>query len=201
MQRTDSVKDVPDDVWAVFEPILPPVVWKGNNGRKPKGNRECLHALLYVLIAGIGRELLPRCFPSCKTVRRRLKRWPAAASKPRRCWGRWWSSRRPPRCPPPSPARATCHVPELMGPLAIGRPGGAPTPRASAWRPPSAARPGSRGSVGFAVRWSAAMRSWPNPGGLPAGSAAPSNAISVGFNWPPVRPSSGATPMVLCGSS
>jgi hypothetical protein len=45
MQRTDFVKDVPDDVWAVFEPILPPVVWKGN-GRKPKGNRQCFHALL-----------------------------------------------------------------------------------------------------------------------------------------------------------
>jgi transposase len=74
MQLTDFVKDVPDDVWAVFEPILPPVVWKGN-GRKPKGNRECFHALLYLLIAGIGWELLPKCFPSYKTVQRRLTRW------------------------------------------------------------------------------------------------------------------------------
>jgi transposase len=74
MQLTDFVKDVPDDVWAIFEPILPPVVWKGN-GRKPKGNRECFHALLYLLIAGIGWELLPNCFPSYKTVQRRLKRW------------------------------------------------------------------------------------------------------------------------------
>ena len=74
MQLTDFVKDVPDDVWAVFEPILPPVVCKGN-GRKPKGNRECFHALLYLLIAGMGWELLPKCFPSYKTVQRRLKRW------------------------------------------------------------------------------------------------------------------------------
>jgi transposase len=74
MQLTDFVRGVPDDVWSVFEPILPPVVWKGN-GRKPKENRECLHALLYVLIAGIGWELLPKCFPSSKTVQRRLKRW------------------------------------------------------------------------------------------------------------------------------
>lgn len=74
MQLTDFVKDVPDDVWSVFEPILPPVVWKGN-GRKPKGNRECFHALLYLLIAGIGWELLPKCFPSYKTIQRRLKRW------------------------------------------------------------------------------------------------------------------------------
>jgi transposase len=74
MQLTDFVRDVPDDVWAVFEPVLPPVVWKGN-GRKPKSNRDCLHGLLYLLIAGIGWEMLPPCFPSSKTIQRRLKRW------------------------------------------------------------------------------------------------------------------------------
>jgi transposase len=74
MKLTDFVHSVPADVWALFEPILPPVVWQGN-GRKPIGNRECLHALLYVLIAGISWELLPRGFPSYKTVQRRLKRW------------------------------------------------------------------------------------------------------------------------------
>ncbi len=74
MKLTDFVRDVPNDVWAVFEPILPPAVWKGN-GRQPKGNRECLHALLYVLVSGIAWEMLPACFPSYKTVQRRLKRW------------------------------------------------------------------------------------------------------------------------------
>jgi len=74
MTLTDFVADVPEDVWAVFEPILPPVVWQGV-GRKPKSNRVCLHALLYVLIAGIGWELLPKGFPSYKTVQRRLRRW------------------------------------------------------------------------------------------------------------------------------
>jgi len=74
MKLTDFVSDVPDDVWVLFEPILPPVVWKGV-GRKPKCNRECLHALLYLLIAGIGWEFLPKSFPSSKTVQRRLKRW------------------------------------------------------------------------------------------------------------------------------
>ncbi len=74
MKLTDLVAGVPDDVWAVFEPTLPPVVWKGV-GRKPTSNRACLHALLNVLIAGCGWKLLPKCFPSHKTVRRRLKRW------------------------------------------------------------------------------------------------------------------------------
>jgi len=74
MQLTDFVADVPDDVWALFEPTLPQVVWKGV-GRKPKTNRQCLHALLYVLITGIGWEYLPKTFPSYKTVQRRLERW------------------------------------------------------------------------------------------------------------------------------
>jgi transposase len=74
MKLTDFVADVPDDLWATFEPILPPVVWKGV-GRKPKSNRQCLHALLYILVAGIGWEFLPKGFPSYKTVQRRLKRW------------------------------------------------------------------------------------------------------------------------------
>ena len=74
MQLKDFVRGVPDDVWAVFEPLLPPAAWKGN-GRKPKGNRECLHALLYVLASGVAWQMLPVCFPSAKTVKRRLKAW------------------------------------------------------------------------------------------------------------------------------
>jgi len=74
MQLTDFVRGVPDDVWAVFEPLLPPVVWKGK-GRKPKSNRECLHALRYALAAGIAWEMLPACLPSYKTVQRRLTVW------------------------------------------------------------------------------------------------------------------------------
>jgi transposase len=74
MQLTDFVRGVPAGVWAVFEPALPPVAWKGN-GRKPWGNRDCLHALLYVLAAGIGWEYLPPGFPSYKTVQRRLRLW------------------------------------------------------------------------------------------------------------------------------
>ena len=74
MQLKDIARRLPDDVWAVFAPILPPRVWCGN-GRKPYTNQECLHALLYVLAAGIAWEMLPPCFPSPKTVQRRLQEW------------------------------------------------------------------------------------------------------------------------------
>jgi hypothetical protein len=30
MQLTDFARKVPEDVWTLFEPILPPVVWCGN---------------------------------------------------------------------------------------------------------------------------------------------------------------------------
>jgi len=74
MRISDFARRLPDEVWAVFEPILPPVVWCGN-GRPPQGNRECLHGLLYVLATGIGWEMVPPCFPSGKTIQRRLKIW------------------------------------------------------------------------------------------------------------------------------
>jgi transposase len=81
MQLTDFVADVPEDVWAGFEPILPAVVGQGT-GCKPYSNRECLHALLYVLITGIGWEFLPQGFPSSQTVQRRLQRWVAVECFP-----------------------------------------------------------------------------------------------------------------------
>ena len=74
MQLTDFARKVPDDVWALFEPILPPVVWCGN-GCPPYDNRECFHAVLYVLVTGIGWRMLPVGFPSYKTAQRRLKGW------------------------------------------------------------------------------------------------------------------------------
>ena len=72
MQLTDFAREVPEDGWALFAPILPPVVWCGN-GCPPYDNRECLHAVLYVLVTGIGWRMLPLGFPSYKTAQRRLK--------------------------------------------------------------------------------------------------------------------------------
>jgi transposase len=74
MQLSDFARGVPDEVWAEFEPVLPAVVWQGN-GRPPIDNRRVLHGLLYVLASGIAWDMLPPCFPSAKTVKRRLKSW------------------------------------------------------------------------------------------------------------------------------
>jgi transposase len=74
MKLTDFARQLPEDVWALFEPLLPPVVWCGN-GCPPYSNRECLHAVFYLLVTGIGWRMLPPGFPSYKTVQRRLKVW------------------------------------------------------------------------------------------------------------------------------
>ena len=74
MPLKNFARRLPDDVWDRFEPLLPLRSWCGN-GRKPKTNRDCFHALMYVLVTGIAWEMLPVGFPSYKTVQRRLKRW------------------------------------------------------------------------------------------------------------------------------
>ena len=63
MQLHDLARRLPDDIWVIFEPLLPATVWVGN-GRPPATNRDCLHALRYVLASGIAWEFLPWCFPS-----------------------------------------------------------------------------------------------------------------------------------------
>ena len=74
MELKDLARRLPDDIWEIFEPLLPPVVWCGN-GRPPKSNKDCLHGLLFVLVSGIAWEMLPPCWPASKTNQRRLTCW------------------------------------------------------------------------------------------------------------------------------
>lgn len=74
MELQDIARRLPDEVWAAFAPHLPEPVYAGV-GCRPYSNRETLHGLLYVLITGIGWEYVPPCFPSGKTIRRRLDDW------------------------------------------------------------------------------------------------------------------------------
>jgi transposase len=74
MQLTDFARQLPTEVWELFQPLLPPVVWCGN-GRPPASNYDCLHAVFYVLVSGIAWRMLPKGFPSYQTVQRRLTVW------------------------------------------------------------------------------------------------------------------------------
>ena len=74
MKLTDFARQLPEEVWQLFQPLLPPVVWCGN-GRPPASNYDCLHALFYILVSGIAWRMLPKGLPSYKTVQRRLTLW------------------------------------------------------------------------------------------------------------------------------
>ena len=74
MQLTDVARHLPEAVWHLFQPLLPPVVWCGN-GRLPARNSDCLPAVFSVLVSGSAWRRLPTGFPSYKTVRRRRAVW------------------------------------------------------------------------------------------------------------------------------
>ena len=84
MRLSDIARRLPEDIWAVFEPLLPPVVYQGT-GRYPASNRACFHGLLFVLITGIGWDYVPRGFPCGKTIQNRLRQWLA-----RDCFRQAW---------------------------------------------------------------------------------------------------------------
>lgn len=50
---------VPDALWAVIEPLLPPACPKPKGGRAPIPDRAALAGILFVLKCGIPWELLP----------------------------------------------------------------------------------------------------------------------------------------------
>ena len=68
---------LPDGLWAILEPILPPQVPSSKGGRPPITHRQALTGILFVLKTGIQWEDLPvemncGCGMSCW---RRLRDW------------------------------------------------------------------------------------------------------------------------------
>lgn len=79
MKLADVARRLPEEVWQLLPPLLPPVVWCGN-GRPPASTYDCVHAVFAVLGSGIAWRMLPTGFPSSQTAQRRLQVWlPRAA--------------------------------------------------------------------------------------------------------------------------
>lgn len=67
---------VPDDLWAVLEPLLPPAAAKPKGGRPRVPDRVALAGILFVLRTGIQWHELPgKLGCSGKTCWRRLRAW------------------------------------------------------------------------------------------------------------------------------
>ena len=71
---------LPDDLWAVVEPLLPPAPPNPKGGRPRVPDRAALTGILFVLKSGIPWELLPQELGcgSGVTCWRRLRDWQAA---------------------------------------------------------------------------------------------------------------------------
>lgn len=71
---------VPDDLWEIIEPLLPPVPPNPKGGRPRVPDRRCLTGIIFVLKTGLPWEYLPQesgC-GSGMTCWRRLRDWQAA---------------------------------------------------------------------------------------------------------------------------
>ena len=71
---------LPDELWEVIAPLLPPARPKPKGGRPPISDRAALTGILFVLRSGIPWEMLPQELGcgSGMTCWRRLRDWQAA---------------------------------------------------------------------------------------------------------------------------
>jgi transposase len=71
---------VPDELWSIVEPLLPPEPAKPKGGRPRVSDRACLTGIVFVLKSGIPWEMLPQEIGcgSGMTCWRRLRDWQAA---------------------------------------------------------------------------------------------------------------------------
>ena len=71
-QKQPAILRLKNDLWERVFPLLP--VQKGK-GRKPKNDRGCLEALLFLLRTGSHYSELPKDYPPKSTVHDAYKRW------------------------------------------------------------------------------------------------------------------------------
>lgn len=76
-----AIPPVPDELWTLVEPLLPPVPDKPFGGRSPVPNRAALGDILFVLKTGIPWAMLPTEMGcgSGTTCWRRLRDWHQAS--------------------------------------------------------------------------------------------------------------------------
>ena len=74
-KRRNGLRKIPDDLWNLIEPILPPDKPPGANGRPRVPNRTILNGILYVLRTGCQWKMVPRQYSSGSTCHLRFQTW------------------------------------------------------------------------------------------------------------------------------
>ncbi len=73
--KRNGRREIPDDLWQLIEPHLPPDKPPGANGRPRVANRVVLNGILYVLRTGCQWKRVPREYGSGSTCHLRFQTW------------------------------------------------------------------------------------------------------------------------------
>ena len=74
-KKRNGLRDIPDDLWKLIEPILPPDKPLGTNGRPRVLNRTVLNGILFVLRTGCQWKMVPCQYSSGSTCHLRFQTW------------------------------------------------------------------------------------------------------------------------------
>jgi transposase len=74
-KKRNGLREIPDDLWAQIEPILPLDKPSGMNGRPRVPNRTVMNGILYVLRTGCQWKMVPREYSSGSTCHLRFQTW------------------------------------------------------------------------------------------------------------------------------
>ncbi len=67
--------DIPDEVWAIAEPLIPQRPAGPQGGRPRRDDRRILAGIVYRLRTGCQWKAVPRVFGTGSTLRRRFAEW------------------------------------------------------------------------------------------------------------------------------
>jgi putative transposase len=74
-KKRNGLREIPEDLWQLIEPLLPPDKPPGANGRPRVRNRTVLNGILYVLRTGCQWKMVPREYSSGSTCHLRFQTW------------------------------------------------------------------------------------------------------------------------------
>ena len=74
-KKRNGLREIPDELWNLIEPRLPPDKPPGANGRPRVSNRTVLNGILYVLRTGCQWKMVPREYSSGSTCHLRFQTW------------------------------------------------------------------------------------------------------------------------------
>ena len=75
-KKRNGLREIPDDLWNLIEPLLPPDKPPGTNGRSRVANRTVLNGILYVLRTGCQWNALDATgICTSSSAHRRFQEW------------------------------------------------------------------------------------------------------------------------------